>query len=142
MRQFRCNAATDFQWNPNKRCFCSVRCDNVQREGRCADEVCCDTLDWYKRDTNLPNAGFVLGGANAPCFPFCTLGWHPGDPSRRCCENCNAPSAGSSSGGTTKKTSGGGSNQNNPTSKENMATRCNGAALLLIVPFVFMYSFF
>ena len=104
----------------------------MKREGRCADEVCCDTLDWYKEELKLPGEAGVAGldplnGNNAPCFPWCKFGWHGTDVTKRCCKNCNAPSAASSSGpaapssgpasgGTTKKTSGGGSNQNNPTS--------------------------
>ena len=155
MRQVTCSTTADIRWNPNERCHCSLKCDNVQREGICADGVCCEFLDWFQQDQNLPDDGF--GAPPAPCFPFCGVGWYPSNVSRRCCGNCDAPSAASTTG-TSPPTSGtsrpgpriyiepdgcaGGNDENNNGCKDktyNMATHCNGVVLLLVVPLMSLY---
>ena len=133
MRQVTCSTTADIQWNPNKKCHCSLKCDNVQREGRCADDVCCETLDWFQQDQNLPDDGF--GAPPAPCFPFCGVGWYPSNVSRRCCGNCDAPSAASTTGPPPPPP------RKVVEPKENMATHCNSVVLLLVVPLMSLYSF-
>ena len=137
MRKVTCSTTADIRWNPNERCHCSLKCDNVQREGICADGVCCEFLDWFQQDQNLP----------APCFPFCGVGWYPSNVSRRCCGNCDAPSAASTTGPppppprkvVEPDRCAGGLDENNNDCKENMATHCNGVVLLLVVPLMSLY---